>query len=215
MKLLKRGLILPIILGIFLLSLAAFAIFCFVRSEYNNVKKGTPVECTITSVVKFGNSSFIDGFYENENGDIIRAEIINTGPDVSVGKTMKGYVFPDSPNKVHIPSSILIIFLLIMFLGVCVTGGCYSIVYAVKTRINYNFLLREGIPTVGTIVEIKIDKSGDYTYYIANIRYIDDSDGSEHFFEDYHNKNCRMVGDEIYLQYAKKKNGKYVVELVE
>lgn len=208
----KQKMYIGVIVGLLFIAFAAFMVFCFVRTERNNNEKGIKVECTVTKVWRVGDKvTAVDGFYINENGERIFADIANAGSPV-VDDVLEGYVIPGTPNRVHIPSTPPLTFFLIAVAFGFVLGGACMIVASIKYSVDYTILLREGIPVIGTVVETDMNESGGSTCYIAKIMYIDISDGSEHIYKERSYAVCRMVGDRVDLLYSKRKNGRYIAE---
>lgn len=211
----KQKMYIAVIVGLLFIAFAAYMVFCFARTERNNNEKGIRVECTVTKVWRVGDKdTAVDGFYINEKGERIDAQVVNA-IEPQEGDIIVGYVIPGSPDRVHIPSTPPLAFLLIAVAFGFVLGGSYMIAAAVKYSVDYTILQREGIPVIGTVVETDMNESGDSTCYRAKIMYIDSSDGSEHIYKEISYAICRMVGDEVDLLYSKRKNGKYIAELDE
>lgn len=207
----KKSLTGAIVIGSAIVILGVIILCLLLGGEYKKIAYGEEVQCTITHKSGFGGDTL--GYYYDENGNLIEAEIINASPSTYTGKTCEGYIMPDKLGKVYLKTSALLYIGVIVLSLALIVGGTLVIIHVIFQNANWNLISREGIFTTGEIVSIRYESAGKDIYYIAKIRYVDEN-GEEHFFDDYSDKNNRRIGQQYTIGYAKKKNGKYTAKIM-
>lgn len=94
--------------------------------------------------------------------------------------------------------------------GLCIIGGSAFIIIGIRDSLDDKIFDNEEIFTTGEIVSTQKSDGVTYVY----IRYFD-SDGNEHFVEDYFMNGIHRKGDKIDVRYAKRKNGKFIARAVD
>ena len=187
--------------------------FIFIRGEKEKITDGKPVTCTITSVSGTKKARSVYGFYTDDDGNKIEAEIINTVMP-SVRDVKEGFIVPDKPGKVFLKTPVWLTCALMGVSLLFVMGGIAIMALGLRTRADEKLMTEEGAFSGGRIVGIRRDGAGNTSFWIAKVVYTD-AEGNEHTFEDYSDANrYRHVGDTVNVNYARRKNGRYVNRIV-
>jgi hypothetical protein len=190
-----------IIIGVVMLSV-------FLNSESKKTRDGKLVTCTVTSVFKAGKHRTANGYYIDDNGNEINAEIINTG-NTYVGAVLEGYVTPDKPGTVALKTPAWLACLYVALSFVFMGGGIAVFLLGLKRNADMDLLVLEGEFAQGQVIDVRRDGAGNYVFYAIKIAYTD-LEGTVHTFEECTEDYPKYrIGDTVHVKYARKKNGKY------
>ncbi len=210
----SKSFIKALIVGTVLLLFGVGMFVFFLSKEIAKKSDGTPVTCTVTSVSKFGKTSYVHGYYTDDEGNQIEVELVNTVQPFE-GAVVEAYLLPDKPGKAFLPNSLATTLLLIGVTAVFSIGGIAVIFFGFRDNADSKLLDLEGQFTQGRIINLRRDKYGsNNVVYVALIAYTD-SNGIEHTFDHYSDiHKLSRIGDTVNVRYARRKSGKFANEVI-
>lgn len=202
-----------IFIGIVLIlcSVASFYSVTFKNTGYE--KDGKKVMCTVYYYKKFLKNYDVRVEYQNDSGETIQAQLVMRGFPPSYNQTIEGYVIPEEPYKVYQKSNIVLIIIMYVLLFLFFAGGAFIICAVCISVSSYNLLKENGISGTGEIVKIIecTDAKGMKLYDITYV-YNDDSGNQQTGKATFERKPPET--DKYTVVYARRRNGKYISEMI-
>lgn len=188
------------------------SVTAFNKTDYE--KDGEKVQCTVYYYEKFLKHYDVRVEYQNDNGETIQAQLVMRGFPPSYNQTLDGYVMPDEPYKVYQESNIILVIIMYAMILLFFAGGVFMLWAAVTSVTDYRLLKAIGKSCTGEIVEVTMEKDNKgKLFYPAKYIYTDD-DGNQQTGQTVFDRRPPDNGDRFTVIYARKKNGKYVSEMI-
>lgn len=203
-----------ILLGIVLILCSVFSFYCVTFKNANYEKDGKKVECTVYYYQHILKNYDVRVKYKNDSGEWITAQLIMRGFPPHLNDTLNGYVMPDEPHKVYQESNIIITVAMYVLLFLFFVCGIFLVVGMIMSVSRYNFLRKNGKSCTGEIIEVTMQKdSKGKLFYPAKYSYTDD-DGNQQTGHTVFDRRPPDNEDKFTVIYARKRNGKYISEMI-
>lgn len=202
-----------IFIGILLIvcSVLSFYFVTFKNTGYE--ENGKKVQCTVCYCRKILKKYDVRVEYQNDSGETIQAELIMRGFPPSYNQTLDGYVMPDEPYKVYQKSNIVLVVLIYILLLLFFSGGVFMIWAMIMSSSSYNLLKKNGISGIGEIVEV-IECTDINKKKLYDVKYVyNDDNGNQQTGRATFERRPSDT-DKYTVVYARKRNGKYVSEMI-
>ncbi|MDE5583457.1 MAG: DUF3592 domain-containing protein [Ruminococcus sp.] len=210
----KPELLKGIIIGLFLvvISIIMFNVTTFNKTDYK--KDGKKVQCTVYSYQHILKHYDIRVKYKDDSGEFVKAELIMGGFPPHLNQTLDGYVMPDNPHKVYQESNIVLIVLMYALILFFFGAGIFILWASFDSSANYRLLKASGKSCEGEIFEVTMEKDNKgKLFYPAKYSYTDD-DGNSQTGTTVFERRPPDIGDKFMVIYARKRNGKYISEMI-